>query len=67
MKYFCIRCEKILSKKDEIEKSDHYGEFYCSPDCATDAYFEYAMSHPSTYEEMVEEQINQAIRDLTKR
>ena len=44
--YRCDRCRKALTRKMEIEYSGFLGEYYCSPDCATDRYFEYLDSEP---------------------
>lgn len=51
-KQTCDRCEKAFTENMELERSDEHSEIYCSPDCATDAYFEYALSHPITFGEM---------------
>lgn len=40
----CANCEKELTSKMEIEYSAHITEYYCSPDCATDRYFNYLES-----------------------
>ena len=40
----CARCNKVLTDKMEVEYSYQVNEFYCSPDCATDRYFEYMQS-----------------------
>ena len=42
----CSRCGKKLEQGMEIEYSGHLVEYYCSPDCATDRYFEYMDSVP---------------------
>ncbi len=38
------RCGKELKSNMEVEYSRHLTEFFCSPDCATDRYFEYMES-----------------------
>ena len=40
------RCGKPLTSKMEVEYSDYINEFFCSPDCATDRYFDYMLSGP---------------------
>jgi hypothetical protein len=40
------RCGKVLTDKMEVEYSRRLSEFFCSPDCAADAYFEYMESVP---------------------
>ena len=42
----CARCGATLTAKMEIEYSGYLGEYYCSPDCATDRYFEHMESEP---------------------
>ena len=42
----CARCGKALTPEMEIEYSRHLGEYFCSPDCATDRYYEYLDSEP---------------------
>lgn len=44
------RCGKILMSDMEIEYSAHLSEFFCSPDCATDRYFDYMASTPVDFE-----------------
>lgn len=45
-KMYCSRCNKELKANMEIEYSGELGEFFCSPDCAMDRYFEYMESKP---------------------
>jgi hypothetical protein len=40
------RCRKVLTAEMEVEYSRRLSEFFCSPDCAADAYFEYMESVP---------------------
>lgn len=34
------RCEKIITNKMEVEYSSMLNEFFCSPKCATDRYYD---------------------------
>jgi hypothetical protein len=36
----------MLTNKMEVEYSPWINEFFCSPDCATDRYFDYMESRP---------------------
>jgi hypothetical protein len=47
----CARCNILLTFEMEIEHSKWLGEFYCSPDCATDRYFDYMESTPLEFDE----------------
>ena len=38
------KCGKSLTVHMKVEYSRHLNEFFCSPDCATDRYFEYMES-----------------------
>ena len=40
----CAKCGKELKSDMEIEYSEWINEFFCSPDCAMDRYFEYMQS-----------------------
>ncbi|MCL9969576.1 hypothetical protein MX569_03100 [Anoxybacillus kestanbolensis] len=40
-KVLCGNCNKEIDVSMEIEYSDQINEFFCSPDCATNRYFEY--------------------------
>lgn len=42
----CANCKKILTDKMEVEYSAHLTEYFCSPECATDKYFDYLESTP---------------------
>lgn len=44
------RCGKELKSGMEIEHSQWLNEFFCSPDCAQDRYFEYMESTPVDFE-----------------
>ena len=44
------KCGKTLKSNMEIEYSRHMTEFFCSPECATDAYFSYLESAPIDFE-----------------
>jgi hypothetical protein len=35
------KCGKKLKSSMEVEYSQHLTEYFCSPECATDRYFEY--------------------------
>jgi hypothetical protein len=35
------KCSKVLDTSMEIEFSRKINQFYCSPDCARDSYFDY--------------------------
>ncbi|ARF70726.1 hypothetical protein B7C51_24960 (plasmid) [Paenibacillus larvae subsp. pulvifaciens] len=37
----CRGCEKELSPDMDIEFSEFLNDFFCSPDCAQDFYFDY--------------------------
>ncbi len=56
----CDRCKKYFTKNMELEHSDEHCEIYCSPDCATDTYYEYARSSLISFKEM------QKIRTVTQ-
>ena len=51
------RCGKALKANMEIEYSLWVNEFFCSPDCATDRYFEYMESTPVDFENALPEGI----------
>jgi hypothetical protein len=38
------KCGKTLTPKMEVEYSQQINEFFCSPECAADRYFEYMSS-----------------------
>lgn len=40
----CGNCKKELTKDMEIEYSEWINEYFCSPDCAMNRYFEYMES-----------------------
>ncbi len=49
----CDRCEIVFTKEMQLEYSDELCETYCSPDCATDKYYDHMRSYPITFEEML--------------
>ena len=51
MKCDNLCCGRTLTRTMEIEHSHWLSEYYCSPDCATDRYFEAMDSLPATEEE----------------
>lgn len=51
-KFVCKNCRKPLTAKMELEWSAHICEVYCSPDCATDRYYNYLGSRPVTLKEI---------------
>lgn len=51
---FCAFCKKRITKKSEIEWSDHFTEAFCCPDCAMSFYFDQAGSRPIDYKELIE-------------
>lgn len=48
----CANCEKILTSTMEIEYSAWLTEYFCSPKCATDKYFNYMESTPVDFENL---------------
>ena len=46
----CSVCEKELKSSMEIEYSSWINEFFCSPKCATDRYFNYMESLPVDFD-----------------
>ena len=48
----CANCEKELTTKMEVEYSAWLTEYYCSPKCATDRYFNYMESTPVDFENL---------------
>ena len=42
----CPRCHKNIDTKMELEYSDILNTVCCSPDCATNIYYEYLRSSP---------------------
>ena len=51
----CSVCGKELKSDMEIEYSHWINEFFCSPDCATDRYFNYMESNPIDFENTLPE------------
>ena len=51
------RCGKTLKADMEVEYSRWINEFFCSPDCATDRYFEYMESTPVDFENTLPEAV----------
>ena len=43
-KICCNTCQKVLNTSMEIEYSREVNEFFCSPDCARDRYFDIMQS-----------------------
>jgi hypothetical protein len=52
-KMICYNCKKTLKEGMEIEYSEQIGEYFCSPDCATNVYFDYMGSHIMSYADMM--------------
>lgn len=48
----CANCEKVLTTKMEVEYSAWLTEYYCSPKCATDRYFNYMESTPVDFDNL---------------
>lgn len=52
------QCGKIITAKCEIEYSQEICEFFCSPDCAKDRYFDYMGSVPASYKEFKNKELD---------
>jgi hypothetical protein len=50
----CANCKKVLTAKMEIEYSAWMTEYFCSPKCATDKYYDYMQSVPVDFENLPE-------------
>ena len=48
----CSNCNKTLTKEMEIEYSAWLTEYFCSPNCAEDKYFDYMLSVPIDFENL---------------
>jgi hypothetical protein len=45
MKPIKCKCGKIITTKMDVEYSQQINEYFCSPECAEDRYFEYMGSY----------------------
>ena len=64
----CGNCKENLITDMEIEYSKVTGEYFCSPDCATEYYFEYMESSPVCIDDRYDFKIrdNGVIYDMGK-
>lgn len=46
----CKNCDKELTTGMEVEYSERTNEYFCSPNCARDRYFDYMLSRPIDFE-----------------
>lgn len=53
----CKKCGMVLNTSMEVEYSRWVNEFFCSPDCALDYYFNYMDSAPVDFDNIPEDNI----------
>ena len=51
------KCGKTLTDKMEVEYSSWINEFFCSPECATDRYFDFMHSTPVDFSQPLPENV----------